>query len=151
MINKVKAPALIVIGESKARDEIDAGLNSLSNDWHNKEADKEDPNCILHYGVSGGEVFGYCEQRDMDNYLNYAQHLRENEFKIGKKDLPFGKLKWIMPRAVKLEMKARGWPVDEILETGDLYEIDVFIEKHFPELKATSLILSKQKVPLLTA
>ena len=150
-MNTLNTPALSVIGESKAQDEISAGLNSLSDDWHNVEADREDPNCKIHYGVAGGKLFGYCEQSDMNNYLEYARHLRENEFKLGKKDLPFGKLKWIMPRAVKLEMMARGYPIDEIMESGDMYEIDIFIEKHFPELKATSLILSKQKVPLLTA
>ena len=148
-MNKLKTPALSVIGESKANDVLEEGLKTLTENWRNSEPDREDPNCILHYGVDKGEVFGYCEQTDIADYLEYAQYLRDNEIKIGSKDLPFGKIKWVMPRIIKLEMMSRGYPVDEIVSSGDLYEIDVFIEKNFPSLKTTNLILAKQKVPVI--
>lgn len=146
---KVNTPALNVLGKTKAQEFIDDGLKSLEENWTNREADKEDPGCVLVYGVDKGETFAYVMQKDIHDYYEYAALLRENEAKLGKKDLPFGKIKWVMPKAIKLEMMSRGYPVDEILMSGDTYEIDVFIEQHFPQLKTTNLILSKQKVPVI--
>ena len=133
----------------KANEEMELGSKHITDNWKNVERDPVDPKCKLVYGVDKGETFAYAEQEDFDDYVALAAEFRALEAENKGKDSWLGKPKWILPRIVKLELMARGYPVEDIIESGDMYEIDLFVEKHFPELKTTNLMLSKQKVPLV--
>lgn len=149
---KINTPAINVLGETIANDEIATRNKTLTENWKNCEVDPVDPKCKLYYGVDKGDTFAYAVQEDFDDYVKLAAEMRQLEFnrKESGKDSWLGKTKWILPRIIKLEMEARGYPVEDIIATGDLYEIDLFVEKNFPELKTTNLILSRQKLPALT-
>ena len=149
---KINTPAINVLGETIANDEIATRNKTLTENWKNCEVDPVDPKCKLYYGVDKGDTFAYAVQEDFDDYVKLAAEMRQLEFnrKESGKDSWLGKTKWILPRIIKLEMEARGYPVEDIIATGDLYEIDLFVVKNFPELKTTNLILSRQKLPALT-
>ena len=124
---------------------IDEGTRELNKNWENIEVDSYDPKCKLVYGVQDGKAYGYAVQEDFDDYVKYAKELRDMEGSLGKKDLWLGKIKWILPRAIHLDLIARGYPIQEMQESGDLYEIDCYVEDNCPELKTTKLFLKRQK------
>ena len=142
-MNTLSMPALNVLGSVKAKAMIESGLKSLSENWENVERDNIDPNCIIRYGVDKGEVFGQAIQTDIEDYIELARLKREIETENPKNNdnnpfLPtFG-----LPRAVKLDLEARGFPVDEMIQSGDFKEIHGIIEKEFPQLKWTNVILT---------
>lgn len=147
---KIKnAEAINILGQTMAKEEVEAQKRSLTDNWENCEIDPVDPKCKLYYGVDKGETYAYAVQEDFADYIALAAEFRQLEAEGKHKDSWLGKPKWILPRIIKLEMEARGYPIEDIMESGDLYEIDLFVEKHFPQLKTTNLILSRQKVPVV--
>ena len=143
------AEALGVLGKVFAEEKCVESEKRITENWKNVEVDPQDPKCKLIYGVEHGDVFAHAAQEDFDDYIKLAAEYRMLENENKGKDSWLGKIKWIMPRIVKLEMEARGYPIDEMVREGDLYEIDCFIEKNFPELKTTNLILKHGKLPKL--
>ena len=61
------------------------------------------------------------------------------------KDSWLGTVKWILPRAIHIDLIARGYPVEDMIASGNLYEIDKYVEENCPELKTTKLLLKKLK------
>ena len=139
-------PALNVLGGMKAQELINKGEKSLSDNWENRERHPHDPNCIIKYGVKNGEVYGQAMQLDMDEYAELARLKREIERDNPKNHdnnpfLPtFG-----LPFAVRMDLEARGCDFDLMTQTGDFTEIHGIIEKEYPYLKWTNVILTKRK------
>ena len=130
----------------KAKDEIAAGDRSLKENWENVERHPNDPNCIIRYGVDKGEVYGCAIQLDIDEYVELAKLKRELE-----KDNPknhdnnpflatFG-----LPTSVRMELEARGFPIQDMITSGDFTEIHGIIEREYPYLKWTNVLLRKNK------
>ena len=139
-------PALNVLGGMKAQELINKGEKSLNENWENTEKHPHDRNRIIKYGVDKGEVYGKAIQPDMDEYIELARLKREIE-KANPKNhdnnpfLPtFG-----LPFAVRMDLEARGYDFEEMTQTGDFTEIHGIIEREFPYLKWTNVILTKRQ------
>ena len=144
MEKNLKTPALNILGEVKARKLIADGNKSLKDNWENTERHPHDKNCIIKYGVDKGEVYGQVIQLDMEEYIELARLKREIELDNPKNNdnnpfLPtFG-----LPMAIRMELEARGFPLQEMMNSGDFTEINGIIEREYSYLKWTNVILKK--------
>ena len=142
---KINIPSLNRLGSVMAQNAIDDGLKNLKEDWENREVDSKDPNCEIVYGVADGKVYGYAIQKDFDGYKQLAAYMRQLEGDGTSHDSWLGKPKWILPRAIEIDLTARGYPLQEIIESGNTKEIDHYVEDNCPELKTTKLYLKALK------
>ena len=140
---RLNIPSLNKLGEVMAVNHVNETKKSMEADWENREVDSIDPNCVIVYGVKDGAAYGYAIQKDFDEYKRLARYMRELEGNGAGKDAWLGKIKWILPRAIHIDLIARGYPVEEMKQTGDFSEIDAYVEDHCPELKTTKLFLKK--------
>lgn len=140
---RLDIPSLNKLGEVMATQHVNEMKKSMESDWENREVDKIDPNCIIVYGVKDKKAYGYAIQKDFDEYKRLARYMRELEGDGSGKDSWLGKVKWILPRAIHIDLLARGYPVEDMIASGVLYEIDKYVEENCPELKTTKLILKK--------
>ena len=140
---RLNIPSLNKLGEVMAVNHVNDTKKSMEADWENREVDKMDPSCIIVYGVKDKRAYGYAIQKDFDDYKRLARYMRELEGNGAGKDSWLGKPKWILPRAIYIDLIARGYPVEEMQHTGDFSEIDAYVEDNCPELKTTKLFLKK--------
>ena len=142
-VGKLDIPSLNKLGKQMAINEVNDMKKSMESDWENREVDRVDPNCIIVYGVKDGAAYGYAIQKDFDEYKRLARYMRELEGDGAGKDSWLGKVKWILPRAIHIDLIARGYPVEEMIKSGNFEEIDAYVEDTCPELKTTKLFLKK--------
>lgn len=140
---RINIPSLNRLGEQMAMNEVNDLKKSMESDWENREVDKVDPNCIIVYGVKDGAAYGYAIQKDFDDYKRLAAYMRQLEGDGSAKDSWLGTIKWILPRAIHIDLIARGYPVEEMIQSGNLEEIDAYVEDNCKELKTTKLFLKK--------
>ena len=137
-------PALNVLGEVTANALIEKGEKSLEENWENVYVHPHDSNCIIRYGVDKGEVYGQAIQTNMDDYITLAKLKREAEIDNPKNhdNNPF-LVAFGLPTSIKLDLEARGFPINDMVESGDFTEIHGIIETEYPYLKWTNVILRK--------
>ena len=140
---RLDIPSLNKLGKQMAINEVNDAKRSMESDWENREVDRVDPNCIIVYGVKDGAAYGYAIQKDFDDYKRLARYMRELEGDGTGHDSWLGKPKWILPRAIYIDLIARGYPVEEMKQTGNFEEIDAYVEDNCKELKTTKLFLKK--------
>ena len=144
MDKRLNAPGIISKLKDYAAEAVAAGEKTLTEDWLNHEVSPRDPNCIYHYGVQRGDLTGWVEQKDYKAYADLAKEYRNLEASGGIKDW-FGKLAFVLPESVSIDIVARGYPLKEMQETGDYSELYQYIEKYVPELKTTNLKLTPNR------
>lgn len=143
-MSKLNSPGIIDKLKDYAASEVAHGEKTLAEDWVNTEVSPRDPNCVYHYGVQRGNLFGRVVQKDYDNYVKLAQEYRDLEKEGQIKDW-FGKLAFILPESVSIDIVARGYPLSDMQATGDYTELYPYIENHVPELKTTNLKLTPNR------
>ena len=144
MDKRLSAPGIISKLQDMAAEAIALGEKNLKDDWLNHEVSPRDPNCVYHYGVQRGNLTGWVEQRDYPKYVELAQEYRDLEATGEIKDW-FGKLAFVLPESVSIDIVARGYPLQEMHATGDFSEMYEYIEKFVPELKTTKLKLTPNR------
>lgn len=138
---RLALPGILSLTEKMADNAVLDGKKNLGEDWENRFRDDEDPNCELVYGVKNGKAYGYALQHDFEEYKKLAKYLRELEKDGSQKDSWLGTMKWVLPRAIMIDLEARGYPISEIMASGDFSDIDHYVEDNCPELKTTKLML----------
>ena len=118
--------------------------NSLkSENWKNVQPYSD--GCRLHYGVHDGKFFAYGEQDDINEIKQYCRERRMEEANNPNAYKWLGVVKWVMPKILELELMARGYPIEQMIATGELKELDKVFEKEYPEFKTTNLTLTTIK------
>ena len=115
--------------------------NKLANeDWKNTEQYSE--GCRVVYGVEGGKFFAYGEQDDLEEIKWYCRQKRMEEAANPKAFHWLGVQKWVMPKILELELMSRGFPIEQMIASGDLKELDKLFDTEFKEFKLTNLMLT---------
>ena len=144
MDKRLSTPGIIDKLKDYAAVELATGEKTLKDDWLNTEVSPRDPNCTYYYGVQRGNLTGYVVQKDYANYVELAKEYRELEKSGGAKDW-LGKLAFVLPESVSIDIVARGYPLTDMQQTGNYSELYEYIEKHVPELKTTNLKLTPNR------
>ena len=122
---------------------LDKETKALNENWSFTESHPD--GFKVTYAMQDGKIVAWGTQEDLGDYLELCALKRqaesENPNYLSKAMIQ----KWILPPVIKFDLEARGYPVDEMLKTGDTYELDVIIEDQYPLLKCTNLILKKYK------
>ena len=142
MDNEVKIPLPGVVKMLKKFDH-DAEISALNEDW--KFSETHPDGFTVHYAMQDGKIVAWGTQHDLGDYLELCKLKREAEANDPKYLSKMAIQKWILPPIIKFDLEARGFPVMEMLQTNDTYELDVIIERDYPLLKTTNLILTKYK------
>ena len=137
-MNKLQTPGILSRMEEMIS--VDDELNALNDDWENKEIHPDGFTVV--YGMQDGKGYAYAIQDDVDQIVEYCRKEREIEAANPKAFEWLGVRKWVMPSFLKFELEARGYPVDEIINSGDLRELDKVFETEFSEFKLTNLCLT---------
>ena len=117
--------------------------NSLkSEDWENKEVLGD--GTVVTNGCKNGELYAYASHNQIADYIDYCRQARivEAEMLASKKDLWIGLPKWIMMDWMRLELMARGYPVDEMIAEGETKEFDKIYDTEWKEFKLTNMLLT---------
>ena len=156
--------------ESLITSDVQAAINnnekSLKEDWKNVETNPcesckstgRDPDnmlakCIacdgsghdyvLEYGVEGGKIFARAHQSGLQHYLQVAREYRELEASNPTAHHNTMGLKtFIMPSIARIELLARGVPVDEMIDAGDMRGLGKEMRKAFGDAFMTTNLVT---------
>ena len=122
--------------------EAAADKSLKEDDWENKEVLGD--GTIVTNGCKNGELYAYATHNQIADYVEYCRTAREVEAEMlaSKKDLWLGLPKWIMMDWMRLELMARGYPVDEMINAGETKEFDKIYDTEWQEFKLTNLLLT---------
>ena len=161
--NMIEAPAIAKMIREDIKAAWEDKEKSLEEDWKNVEKepckmckgsgyDMEDRmSCIacdgtgtdyeLHYGVEEGIAYARVVQNGMEAILEYCKAKRESETKDWLKDDSLGLQAFAIPNSVRIEFIARGYPVEEWEQSGDMRSFARAVQKHYPKFMTTNVVI----------
>ena len=161
--NNIEAPAICSFIKEDIKAAIEAGEKSLEEDWKNVESEpchnckgsghdlEERMSCIacdgtgidyeFHYGVVDGVVYARVVQNGVDAILEYCKAKREAETENWKRDDALGLVAFAIPNSVRCELIARGYPVDDWEEAGDMRSYAKVVQSHYPLFMTTNIVI----------
>ena len=158
---KMATPNLSSIVKNGAMDMMKAGSDGLEEDWSASPDimkcgackgtgfDFEDGvPCIgcdgsgkdyeIHYGVKDGAAYAYVVQYGHDAIIEYCKACREAEVDNLRVNAAMLRA-FVLPQAIRMDLIAAGWPVDEMVNSGNNRELANHIAKSYPEYLTTNL------------
>ena len=140
---------------------VEHGEATLEDDWINKEVQPcrmcnasgydldEKMSCIacdgtgvdyeLVYGVQDGIAYAKVVQNGMQAIMDVCKAKRERETKQWVKQA--GKEVFMIPNSARLELIAKGYPVDEWEKAGDMRSYAKAVQRYFPAFMTTNLVI----------
>ena len=138
MKKKISTPGILSALELKVS--LDDELKGLNEDWENKELHPDGFTVV--YGMQDKKMYAYAVQDDVEQIVEYCRLRRDDERSNPESYKWLGVQKWAMPSFLKFELEARGYPVQEMINSGDFKELDKVFEFEYPEFKLTNLCLT---------
>lgn len=120
--------------------------DDLVKDWETTE--KLEDGLSITYGVKDKKSFAFFIEDDFEERLIACKYFRDREMGLLDRQKTPHNQEYIITKGLRLELMARGIPVDEIMMSGDQKaweEIDYIIETEFPLLKLTNRTLLRRK------
>lgn len=91
---------------------------------------------IVYYGVKNKQSYSYTVEYGIEFKKEYCKAMRE-AFEDQQRAGKVGELSMIqpyaLPKTIEMEMKARGFDLDEYRKNNELEEVAEYVAEHFPE------------------
>lgn len=122
--------------------------DDLNKDWETTEVMED--GLKVTYGVKNKKSYAYFIEDNLEDLLLACKYFRDNEMNLLDRMNSGSNRDYTISKGLRLELMARGIPVDAIVQSGDAKaweDIDYIIETEFPEFKLTNrtLVLKKSK------